>query len=171
MAQSFIGQIKTFSFGFVPRGWLPCDGRTLAIQPNTALFSLLGTTYGGNGTTTFALPDFRGSMPIHQGSGPSLTQRSMGERSGSETQVLLTSQMPAHTHFLTASANNADLSLPTNNFLGGGGPAIYNAAASLVPMAAAVVETTGGSQAHSNQPPYLALTIGICVAGIFPSRN
>lgn len=171
MADYFIGQIKTFSFGFVPRNWLPCDGRTLPIAQNQALFSLLGTTYGGNGQTTFALPDFRGSMPIHQGTGPSLTPRSMGARSGTETHVLLTSQMPAHTHFLTASANNADLSLPTNNFLGGGGPAVYNAASSLVPMAPAVVESAGASQAHSNQPPYLALTLGICVAGIFPSRN
>jgi microcystin-dependent protein len=171
MAESFIGQIKTFSFGFVPRYWLPCDGRTLQIAQNAALFSLLGTTYGGNGQTTFALPDFRGSMPIHWGSGPGLTGRSIGERAGTETEVLLTSQMPMHTHFLTASANNADLSLPTNNFLGGGGQAVYNAASSLVPMASAVVETTGAGQAHSNQPPYLALTLAICVAGIFPSRN
>jgi microcystin-dependent protein len=166
MADNFLGQIKTFSFDFVPRFWLPCDGRTLPIAQNTALFSLLGTTYGGNGQTTFALPDFRGSMPIHVGAGHTL-----GERAGSETHVLLTTQIPAHTHSLTASANNADLSLPTNNFLGGGGQAVYNAASSLVPMAAAVVENAGASQAHNNQPPYLALTIAICVGGIYPSRN
>lgn len=166
MADNFMGQIKIFSFGFVPSTYLPCDGRTLPINQNQALFALLGTTYGGNGTTTFALPDFRGRMPIHVGAGHTL-----GERAGSETQVLLTTQMPIHTHILTASANNADLSLPTNNFLGGGGQAVYNAASSLVPMAAAVVENAGASQAHNNLPPYLALTIAICVAGIFPSRN
>ncbi len=166
MADYFLGQIKTFSFNFIPRGWFPCDGRTLPINQNQALFSLLGTTYGGNGTTTFALPDFRGRMPIHVGAG-----HTQGERAGTETHVLLTTQMPAHTHNLTASANNADLSLPTNNFLGGGGQAVYNAASSLVPMAPAVVENAGASQAHNNLPPYLPLTIAICAAGIFPSRN
>src|SRR3954453_18765030 len=118
MSEPFIGEIKLFAGNFAPRGYALCNGQLLAISQNPALFSILGTTYGGNGQTTFGLPDLRGRVPMHAGQGPGLTPRSLGEQSGTETVTLLSTQMPAHSHSLTADNNSADVTDPTGHALG-----------------------------------------------------
>jgi microcystin-dependent protein len=165
MSTPYLGQIKLFSFNFPPKGWAVCAGQLLPINQNQALFSLLGTSFGGNGTTNFALPDLRARMPVHFGA--SIVQ---GQRAGTENETLTLSQMPAHNHTVTASANNSDLSLPTNNFFGGGGQAVYNTTAD-VSLAPAAMASAGGSLPHSNMPPFIALNYCIALQGIFPSRN
>jgi microcystin-dependent protein len=170
MAEFFIGQIKLFSFNFTPKFWATCSGQLLPINQNQALFSLLGTTYGGNGTTNFALPDLRSRTPIHFGTGPGLPNVQIGQQAGTENVTLLSTQMPQHVHNVTASANNSDLALPTNNFFGGGGQAVYNSAANTT-LAVNAVATAGGNQPHSNMPPYVAMNFCIALSGIFPSRN
>jgi microcystin-dependent protein len=180
MSEPFIGQIQPFGFNFAPRGWALCDGQILPISQNTALFSLLGTTYGGNGQTNFALPDLRGRMMVHQGSGPGLPPVVMGEVAGSPQQTLLISNMPAHNHMLNASTTAADGSTPANTFLALangadnlGNPVtvqIYGPAANTTmnPMAIGI---SGGSVPFSIMPPYLVISICIALNGIFPSRN
>jgi microcystin-dependent protein len=184
MSEPFLGQIQTFAFNFAPRGWMLCDGQLLAIQQNTALFSLIGTTYGGNGTTTFALPDLRGRMMVHQGSGPGLPTVVMGESAGNTQQTLLISNMPAHNHMLNASTTAADGSTPANTFLALANGAdnlgnpltvqIYGpapAAPANTTMNPGAIGMTGGSLPFSIMPPFLVINICIAVQGIFPSRN
>ncbi len=161
-------------FTFPPRGWSSCDGQLLSIAQNTALFALLGTTYGGNGQVTFALPDLRGRLPMHLGSGPGLSGRVQGEASGAEAVTLNTAQMPVHSHGATlpVSSLTATAATPAGNVLAraADGENNFAAAADGGAMACAVA-TAGSGQPHDNMPPYLVLNFVIALQGIFPSRN
>ena len=170
MSQPFIGQIMIFGFGFAPRNWAFCNGQILAIAQNSALFSLLGTTYGGNGTTTFALPDLRGRVPMQWGQGPGLSDRTQGEVGGQESVALLQTQMPQHTHAALASSAAPAIGVPTGNAWATGGAAAYAASTNTV-MAAGALSNAGGGQPHENRAPLLTVNYCIALAGIFPSRN
>lgn len=168
MSEPFIGEIQIFAFDFAPKGWASCNGQILPIAQNQALFSLLGTTYGGNGQTTFALPDLRGRVPIH----PDNAGFTQGQVSGSEGVTLLVSQIPAHTHSVSAQAASGTVATPVGNFPGQlpAGRAIFSNTAGSQ-MNAGAVSNAGGSQPHSNMQPYTVLNICIALTGIFPSRN
>ena len=176
MADQFVGEIRIVPFNFAPVGWALCDGQLLAISQNTALFSLLGTYYGGNGTSNFALPNLQGSAPMNQGNGAGLTPRILGEVGGETAVTLLVSAMPSHTHTAkNAAASNAGTPGPTVTFGGGGrgkapayAPASTQNAAQLMQRA---VSLTGGNQPHNNMPPYLTLNFVIALQGIFPPRS
>lgn len=170
MASPFLGQISIAAFSFAPRTYAFCDGRLLPIAQNQALFSLLGATYGGNGTTTFALPDLRGRVPIHSGQGPGLTNRTLGEFSGSEAVTLLQTQMPAHTHAPQASASAPTSGVPTGNAWATGGAAAY-AASPNTTMAGEALNNVGGGQPHENRAPLLVVNYCIALFGIYPTRN
>ncbi len=165
MAEPFLAEIRIVSFNFPPNGWALCDGQLLPINQNQALFSLLGTTYGGNGQTTFALPDLRGRAPMHFGSGHTL-----GEESGEENHTLVLSELPQHVHVMNASKNNATSALPENDVPAGAQRPVYKAPdpAAVQTVASSAV---GGSQAHSNMQPFLTLQFVIALQGIFPSQN
>ncbi len=172
----FIGEIRMFGFNFAPVGWATCDGQLLSIAQNTALFSLLGTQYGGNGVQTFGLPDLRGRFPMHQGQGPGLTFKSIGEVSGSPTTSVLTTNLPQHTHpfALTASSGLATQVSPAGGVLAAGlgtGEARFAAETPDVTMAAMNTGIAGGNQPLSVQNPYLVVNFCIALQGIFPSRN
>ncbi len=173
--EPFIGQIQPYGFNFAPKGWATCDGQILPIAQNTALFSLLGTTYGGNGQTTFALPDLRGRTMLHQGQGPGLTPRTMGESSGTETNTLITSNLPAHNHTVQAPVNNASPNTdePANAFLAAASSGdAYNSAAGAGQFYGAFsTGLTGNNLPVNNMQPYLVINICIALVGIFPSRN
>ena len=174
MSEPYIGEIIMFAGNFAPKGWMLCQGQLLSIAQNTALFSILGTTYGGDGVTTFALPDFRGRYPMQQGQGPGLTPRSLGEQGGSESVTLVSTQMPAHNHTLVCSNAQSDLSIPAANVLGadqGGATLNYVAGPLDATMNPATIGVAGGSQPHQNMSPFLALNFIIAVQGIYPSRN
>jgi microcystin-dependent protein len=174
MTDPFVAEIRIFAGNFAPRGWALCNGQLLPISQNTALFSLVGVSYGGNGQTTFALPDLQGRAPMHQGQGPGLSQRDLGEVSGNQTVTLITSEMPAHTHSLMASTSPASGRDPTNNPLArsrNGNAYQTNVNQNVVLMAAQAVSLAGGSQPHNNMQPYLALTFIIALQGIFPPRS
>lgn len=167
MSEPFLGEIHPFAFNFAPRGWATCDGQLLSIAQNTALFSLLGTMYGGNGQVTFALPDLRGRTPLHVGSG--FTQ---GQRAGEESHTLIVSEIPAHNHTLNASGSPANTSTPSNGSLLAASQAdIYAPATALTTLHTNSISNTGGSQPHNNMQPYLVLNFCIAMQGIFPSRN
>jgi microcystin-dependent protein len=173
MADPFVAEIRIFPFNFAPRGWAWCDGQLLPISQNTALFSLLGTTYGGNGKSNFALPDLQGRAPMHPGQGPGLSLHDLGETGGSETVTLLESEIPAHAHTLRANTiDAADASIPsaTAVFALSTGGALYQAAAngSLAPEALA---PAGGDQPHNNMQPYLTFYFNIALQGVFPPRT
>jgi microcystin-dependent protein len=177
MSEPYIGEIIMFAGNFAPRGWAFCNGQILSIAQNTALFSILGTTYGGNGQTTFALPNLQGRVPMHWGAGPGLTPRDLGETSGTETVTLISSQMPAHNHIVNANTAAGTGTEPTNSFIAGvadansGGlfPAFESTAnTTLNPMAVGVA---GGSQPHANMQPYQCVSFIIALQGVFPSRN
>ena len=166
MAEPFLSEIRIFSFGFAPRSWATCDGQLLPINQNQALFSLLGTTYGGNGQTNFALPDLRGRVPMHAGRGLTL-----GQRGGEENHTLSLSEMPTHTHQAKASANGPTVTPPTNNFWASNtGFTPYGSTANTA-MSVQAIGNTGGSQPHENKSPYLTLNCCIALQGIFPSPN
>lgn len=169
MATPFIGQISIFGFNFAPRGWAFCNGQILSIAQNTALFSLLGTTYGGNGTTTFALPNLQSRVPVHFGQGSGLSAYVLGQQAGTETVTLTAGQMPQHNHALNAFATTGTETVPAN-----GVPAntqgSVNATANTA-FASAAVGLAGSNQPHPNIPPYLALNFSIALEGIFPSRS
>jgi microcystin-dependent protein len=173
MSEPFIGQIVLFAGNFAPRGWAFCNGQLISIATNTALFSILGTTYGGNGTTNFALPDLRGRVPMHAGTGPGLTPRSLGELSGSESVTLLSTQIPVHNHPLVASTATPTTDNPAGALLPVGTSRIYAAPGSpgLTAMAPQSVGLAGGSQPHDNLQPFTCLHFIIALEGIFPSRN
>lgn len=170
MSDPFLGEIRTTSFAFAPKGWALCNGQLLAINQNQALFSILGTTYGGNGTTNFALPDLRGRAPLHAG-----TDTVLGQRGGAEAVALGVAQLPAHQHAVYGSADFANSSLPAGAVPAAkprGGRDIYGSSASSVtPLDPSAVSPVGGGQAHENRQPYLTLNFIIAVIGIFPSRN
>jgi microcystin-dependent protein len=173
MSEPFIGEIRMTGWNFAARGWALCNGQLLPIQQNTALFSLLGTTFGGNGQTTFALPDLRGRVPINQGQGPGLTNRTMGENAGSEHVTLNQNQMPAHQHLVKAS-EAADTANPANAVLGadsrGTPPTIYNSSPDSTTMNPQMIAPAGGNQPHDNMQPYLCVNFIIALEGIYPSR-
>jgi microcystin-dependent protein len=171
----FIGEIALVPYNFAPNGWAFCDGQLLAISQNTALFSLLGTTFGGNGVTTFALPDLRGRAPVHVGGGPGpgLSAYALGQMGGVEVVTLLASQMPNHSHGLNASSANGTSDSPVNGVMGKNASGVpqYSGGAPNATMAAAAIAAAGGSQPHENRPPYLGLNYIISLYGIFPSRG
>lgn len=188
MSEPFIGQIQPYGFNFAPRGWALCDGQLLPISSNTALFSLLGTIYGGDGRTTFALPDLRGRTPIHQGNGPGLSTRKIGSRGGEEWVTLNQAQMPAHDHTGQATlsgkvkcnsgAGNADT--PVGNALATiSRTNQYSNAGANADMGDGTVDahgnltttTAGGSMPHDNMQPYLTINYCIALVGLFPSRS
>jgi microcystin-dependent protein len=175
MAEPFIGQIIIAGFNFAPRGYATCDGQLLSIAQNTALFSLLGVTYGGNGQTTFGLPDLRGRVPIHQGQGPGLTNRTMGELSGTENVTLLTANLPSHSHSLIANSSAGNQGAPvTGSALAASsarGTNNYSSAAPNTVLAAQSVGNAGNGQPFSIMQPYLVVNYAIALQGIFPSRN
>ncbi|WP_148615377.1 phage tail protein [Nocardioides rubriscoriae] len=168
--QPFIGSLMLVSFGFAPRGFAECNGQLLPINQNQALFSLLGTQYGGNGQTTFALPDLRSRVPVHQGQGPGLGVYTIGETGGAESVALLTSQLPPHQHTLTASGRQATTTSPAGSLMAAAAEPRYAAGADTV-MAPQALAAAGGSQPHENRGPSLTLTWVISLVGIFPSRN
>lgn len=173
MSDPFVAEIRLGGFNFAPKGWAFCDGRLLPISQNTALFSLLGTAYGGDGKSSFALPDLRGRMPMHPGQGPGLSPRDLGESGGVETVTLQASEIPAHNHLAQAGtpadpavASPADAVLgtaPTRPYIA---PASNTSAVTMAPPQAA-----GGSQPHNNLPPYLVMNFIIALQGIFPPRS
>lgn len=169
MADPFLGEIRLVGFNFNPTQWAPCDGRLLAIQQNTALFSLLGTTYGGNGKTTFALPNLQGCVPMHFGEGPGLTPRSLGESGGSAQVTLHTSEIPSHNHGVVMTAAPGEENTPTGQVLGA--TQVYGAPSNLVPMKADALPVVGGSLPHNNMMPYQVLNFVIALQGIFPARG
>ena len=166
MAEPFLSELRIMSFNFAPKGWAMCNGQFMPINQNQALFSLLGTTFGGNGQTTFALPNLQGKVPIGVGDG-----RTLGETGGEQAHTLTQSELPFHTHAEMASpSSTGGNSVPANRFLGSANN-MYHAPASLAPMNAATVGNTGGSQPHVNMQPFLTLTFCIALQGIFPSPN
>jgi microcystin-dependent protein len=176
MADPFVAEIRIFPFNFAPRGWAWCDGQLLPLSQNTALFSLLGTTYGGNGKSNFALPDLQGRAPMHPGQGPGLSLRDLGETGGSETVSLLESEIPSHAHTISASAAAADeegQKNPTGAVPGvqQGSNVLYGALASTVAMAPEALATAGGDQPHNNLQPYLTFYFCIALQGVFPPRT
>lgn len=170
----FIGEIRMVGFNFAPQGWAKCDGQLLQINQNQALFSLLGTIYGGNGTTTFGLPDLRGRVPMHAGSGPGLTPRSIGQRGGSETVNLTVNQLPSHNHAAVIHTNESegDSALPSGNFLAKSGTGGYTSVFpdSQLADSAVTVANAGGDQAHDTLQPYQAVNFIIALVGLFPSQ-
>lgn len=173
---AFIGEIRWVAFNFAPPGWAPCAGQILQINQNVALFSLLGTTYGGDGRTTFGIPDLRGRVQIGQGMGPGLTLRNLGDEGGEETVTLTVNQMPAHTHPALATTNTATSDSPAGRVLanvsaGGPDPKIYSSGDGNVSLGASTIGAVGGGQPHDNMPPFLTLNCIIAVEGIFPSRQ
>jgi microcystin-dependent protein len=163
-----------FAGNFPPRGWQFCQGQILSIAQNTALFSILGTTYGGNGQTTFALPDLRGRYPMQQGQGPGLAPRTLGEQGGSENVTLISTQMPAHNHTLNVSSQAGDTETPVGTVLaadGTGANLLYRAPPVNGTMNPATIGAAGGSQPHNNMSPFLCLNFIIAMEGIYPSRN
>jgi len=161
----FLGEIRIMSFGFPPKGWAQCNGQLLPINQNQALFSILGTTYGGDGRTTFGLPNLQGRVPFHVGQGLFL-----GEVGGELTHTITTSEMPAHTHTPAGSSSDADQVSPAGNHWAKGAASAYSATSDDV-MAAQAVGNAGGSQPHENMSPFLVLNFVIALQGIFPSRN
>ena len=164
MAEPFLSEIRIMSFVFAPKGWALCNGQLLPINQNQGLFSLLGTTFGGDGRVNFALPDLRGRTPIHVGSGHTL-----GERGGEQAHTLSIAELPTHTHVLNASSSTGNAPIPSPNLLATTPLLIYSAPTNLGTMNAGSVTNTGGSQAHLNMQPFLTLSFCIALQGIFPS--
>jgi microcystin-dependent protein len=168
VSEPFLGEIRIVAFNFPPRGWAYCNGQTLPIAQNQALFALLGTTYGGNGQTTFALPNLQGRAPMHFGTGFTL-----GQQGGEEAHTLIASEMPAHTHALPAQSQAAQAGAgPAGNAsFAASGVQPYRTGASQTVAAQSAVGATGGGQPHENRPPFLVVSFCIAMQGIFPSRN
>jgi microcystin-dependent protein len=175
MADPFVAEIRIFPFNFAPRGWAWCDGQLMPLSQNTALFSLLGTTYGGNGKSNFALPDLQGRAPMHQGQGPGLSLHDLGETGGSETVTLLESEMPAHAHVMNGQGSNSNLNDPSNAVLarpfGGGNMYKTPGGAPTVSLSDQSIAPAGGDQPHNNLMPYLTFYFCIALQGVFPPRG
>ena len=173
MSEPFVGEIRMFAGNFAPRGWALCDGQLLAISSNDALFSLLGTIYGGDGRTTFALPELRGRIPVHAGAGtgPGLSQRRPGEKSGSEGHTVVVSELPSHSHAFQATEGTATTRDPVGNAPAEASADTYVEDLTIRPLASPEIGQTGGSQVHTNLMPAVCLTFIIALVGIYPSRN
>jgi microcystin-dependent protein len=173
MADPFVAEIRIFPFNFAPKGWAWCDGQLLPLSQNTALFSLLGTTYGGNGKSNFALPDLQGRAPMHPGQGPGLSLHDLGETGGSETVTLLESEIPAHPHGLMSLGAPANRTNPIGNTIArvSAGNAFVPPPAPLVAMAPEALPPAGGDQPHNNLQPYLTFYFNIALQGVFPPRT
>lgn len=173
MADPFVAEIRIFPFNFAPRGWAWCDGQLLPLSQNTALFSLLGTTYGGDGKSNFALPDLQGRAPMFWGQGPGLSLHDIGETGGSETVSLLESEMPAHSHALRGSIDDADLQIPQSQttLAKSSGQNVYAATATLVSLSDSTLAPAGGDAPHNNMQPYLTFYFCIALQGVFPPRT
>ncbi|WP_394759385.1 phage tail protein [Flavobacterium sp.] len=170
--EPFVGQIAMVGFNFAPRGWAKCEGQLMSIASNSALFSLLGTTYGGDGVTTFALPDYRGRVPMGDGNGPGLTPRFLGEKAGTENHTLLPSEMPMHNHIVNANSAEGNQNSPSGNF-----PADtklldkeYSSTSNGATMNPQMVGMAGGNLPHNNIQPYSTITFIIALQGVYPSR-
>ena len=176
MSEPFTAEIRIFAGSFAPRGWAFCDGQLLPIDQNTALFSLIGTTYGGDGRTTTALPNMQGRAPMHPGRGPGLTARRLGQKGGVTDVTLTDAQVPAHTHSVNGSSEEAEfdgMSSPAGALVGTveGGSEAYGAATSLQTLSSSAVSNTGGGHAHNNLQPFLTMNFIIALTGLYPSRG
>lgn len=180
MADPFLGEIRMVGFNFAPVGWALCNGQTLSISAYSALFALLGTTYGGNGTSTFQLPDLQGRVPIHQGTGAGLTTYVIGENGGTENVTLLTNNLPAHNHLMNVNSNAGNVISPVGSILAAGNNGDtrnpqtfpdFTQAAGNGTLAVTAIQNTGGNVPHQNIQPYLCVNFIIALSGIFPSRN
>lgn len=174
MADPFVAEIRMFGFNFAPTGWAQCNGQLLPISQNTALFSLLGTFYGGDGKSTFALPDMQGNVPIHQGQGQGLSERVIGEQSGSPTVTLLVSEIPAHSHSFSCSEELVNENNVTNNWFGAGETRYVqnaNPAPPITQMSFQALSVAGGGLPHNNMMPYLVVNFCIALQGVFPPRG
>lgn len=171
MSQPYIGEIRMVGFNFAPIGWAQCDGSLLPISQNEVLFAVLGTTYGGDGQSTFALPDMRGRIPVHQGSGPGLSPRVVGQTFGSESVTLLASQMPAHGHALAAASGGVRSAAASGALLASGESDAWTRAAADGQMAGNALALAGGSQPHENMQPFACVNFIIALWGIFPTSN
>ena len=173
MADPFVAEIRIFPFNFPPKGWAWCNGQLMPLSQNTALFSLLGTTYGGNGKSNFALPDMQGNAPMHPGQGPGLSLHDLGETGGSETVSLLESEIPAHSH--SVGAQNVPLSALAqaagNTFTHPANGNLFDTGTTLVNMSGNMLAPAGGDQPHNNMQPYLTLNFCIALQGVFPPRG
>lgn len=171
MADPFVAEIRIFPFNFAPKGWAWCDGQLLPLSQNTALFSLLGTNYGGNGKSNFALPDLQGRAPMHPGQGPGLSLHDLGETGGSETVTLLESEIPSHSHTLRASEQDALQQSAAGQYPASAvGMGMYASPNALTPLAPVAVAPAGGDQPHNNLMPYLTFYFCIALQGVFPPR-
>ena len=173
MSSPFMGEVRVFAGTFAPQQWALCDGQILPIAQNDALFALLGTTYGGDGVSSFALPEARGRIPVGLGSGPGLSARTLGDKFGTETVTLTSANMPAHTHTVNVSDTAASQAAPANNLIG---KARHYLPSTATPTNTGVlntlaISTVGGNQPHENMMPYLCMSFIICLQGLFPSRN
>jgi microcystin-dependent protein len=175
MSSPYVAEIRMFAGNFAPRGWALCNGQLLPITQNTALFSLIGTFYGGNGTTTFALPNLQSRLPVHQGQGVGLSPYVIGQSGGTETVTLITQQIPQHNHGVNASSGPGTQVLATGNYWAEDGASrggkVYASATDNTQMNSAALGLTGGNQPHTNIQPFLTVTFIIAMQGIFPSRN
>ena len=168
----FVAEIRIYPFNFAPKGWAFCDGQLLPISQNTALFSLLGTTYGGDGKSNFALPDMQGNAPMHPGQGPGLSLHDLGETGGSDTVTLLQSEIPLHSHGLIASATDGNNTKPAGQlFAQGVGVSIWGTVAPNTQFNTSTLAPAGGGQPHNNRQPYLTLSFCIAMQGVFPPRT
>ncbi len=172
MSEPFVAEIRIFAGNFAPRSWAFCNGQLLPVSQNTALFSLIGTTYGGDGRTTTALPNLKGRAPMHPGHGPGLTARRLGQRGGSEMVSVSEAQMPNHTHSWMTAADPADLQSPSSNrSMTRSSIDAYANAANLTPLADQMGQNSGGSQPHNNMQPFMAINFIIALVGLYPSRS
>jgi len=172
MADPFVAEIRIFPFSFAPTGWAFCNGQLLPLSQNTALFSLLGTTYGGDGKSNFALPDLQGSAPIHPGQGPGLSLYDLGESTGTETVTLLQSEIPVHSHSLIASASDGVSTSPSGQLMAQGvGVSAWGTNAPNTQFAPEALAPAGGNLPHNNMQPYLMLNFCIALQGVFPPRT
>ncbi len=172
MADPFVAEIRIFPFNFAPRGWAWCDGQLMPLSQNTALFSLLGTTYGGDGKSNFALPDLQGRAPMHPGQGPGLSLHDLGETGGSETVTLLESEIPSHSHALRASAQDGTTRIVAGQQPATGiGVSFYGPQPSTVTLSPSALTPAGGDQPHNNLQPYLTFYFCIALQGVFPPRG
>ncbi len=172
MSEPFVGEIRMFAGNFAPRGWAYCDGQLLAVSQNDALFSLLGTIYGGDGRTTYGLPDLRGRIPIHAGDGAGLSNRRLGAKLGTEKETITVNQLPSHSHTLQVSTAAATQNVPTDEYIGSSpNVRVWRPDAADTNFGSAAITGVGGSRSHSNLMPFLCIHFIIALFGIYPSRH